>query len=324
MREQINNLDKVLSTLDLDIISWEPILWKRVQTTPAYIVRAREGKFFLKLTAPTTTRKQTIIRLLFGNLALKNSLIVYASLHDRIFSKFQYPKLVKTDGKSYLLLEFIPIQSNCEQGVTHDALITSLLEFQGSGGLFKKGFLETTLLYVSRKPALVLLRRIVGGLRKRCGLYVSLKCIKVMWTCYKNQNRLNKPIILHNDFHHNNIIVDTFGNIYIFDFEKVHTDNRWILIDIVHYSVSAIKFEIDLELIKNYLKKINGSFKNLGNINVIMQLRIALLLRISQMIISSVPSDSVREKYDIFFRQTLLDDYACKQWFKDSGLCATL
>jgi hypothetical protein len=319
MQGQVDDIDKMLSEIDFDVISWDPIHWRRVQTTPVYIVRAREGKFFLKLIAPPVTRKQIIIRFLFGSLALKNQLAVYASLRRQNFHNLRYPKLVHTDGKSYLLLEFIPIQPKGERDLPEEALITSLLEFQGSGAILQKGLFESVLLNVSRKPFWVLLKRVCVGLRKQCGLSVSLQCLRIILVCYKRQKQLEKSIILHNDFHHNNLLLDENGRIFVCDFEKAAEENRWPLIDIVHYAVGTGTFGIEVSLIKSYLQKLQGNSHNKERLHVPSQLRIALLIRVSQMILSNAPPADVKEKYKVFLVDILLDDYAFDNWYEKSG-----
>jgi hypothetical protein len=315
-----DQLDKLLSVLGLTVLSWEPIHWKRVQTTPVFLIRAREGEFFLKLIAPPATKKQAIARFLFGNLSLKNQLAVYSCLDKKKFSSLQYPRLVKTDGRSYLLFEFLTVQPKGEGEVPQDALVASLLEFQCAGVLLKKNLLEAALLDISRKPVWVLLRRILGGLRRRCGLRVSLTCLGVMLAGYRRQKPLRRSVLAHNDFHHNNLLLTEDGELYIGDFEKVSNEKRWILIDIVHYAVGTMKFEIGLGPLKNYLQKVEERLDDMERFHLGSQLRMALLLRVSQMILSNVPPAQVRERYESFLKEILLDNLMYERWLEECAI----
>jgi hypothetical protein len=320
MCAQVGIVDKVLSNLDLKIISYNPINWRKVQTTPVYMLRAQEGEFFLKFISSSETMRQNIIRMLFGSLAIKNQLAVYDSLSRLEFKNFKYPQLVNTDKKSYLIFDFIQIQSKGERDAPRDALVESLLEFQRSGVFLKRRGIEGVLLNITRKPACVLLKRVLVGLRKQCGIKISFRCIKVILDCYKHQKPLENILTLHNDFHHNNLLLTKSGELFVCDFENVANERRWALIDITHYSVGTMRFEIDTSLIGMYIKNENSIFKLMNRFQIGVQLRIALLLRVSQMILSNKPPIHVKDKYLKFFVDTLLEDSAYESWFESSEI----
>jgi hypothetical protein len=311
-------IEDLLSQLEIDVISCEPFHWKRVQTTPAYIVQGPDFKYFLKVIDTPIKRNQKYVRWFTGNLAIKNQLRVYASLCKQQFFFFKYPKLIKTDGNSYLLLEYISSLKKREQVLPEDMLVLCLIEFQLSDVTLKRNYFESFLMNLSRKPFWVLLRRSLGGVRKTCGLSVSLNLIKVFLICYLQQSRLLKKITTHGDFHPNNLLMNNEGEIYIFDFEKVTKEKYWLFIDIVHYAVSTKKFFIEVPLIKIFIEKLRFKFEKIGLLNIRAQLRFALLLRVSQIILSSVSPVDVRERYKVFLRDVLLNDVAFHQWIEKS------
>jgi len=308
-----NEVLAIIPRLPLKVQSYEPINWKRVQTTPIFIINAEEGKYVLKLFAsPQGLVRQTLHRL-FGNLGLKNQIIINKFLKKQVFFQFCTPILVASDGSSYLLFQFINIAHKGEYEINEDLVIDSLIEFYSIPGQKIAMNLTNYLINITRKPLFLIMRRVVGNLRRIYGISLAFAVIKVLFECYVDQKPFSSKILLHNDFHHNNVFLDFDGRFYISDFENSVFESRWMLVDIVHYSVGTQKFNLNTNVIKKFFLRYvenNPNFK----IDFRAQLLMAYLLRISQMVLSTVPPKSVQKRYFKFFYNVLLNGKNFEKW----------
>jgi hypothetical protein len=312
---------RIIQSLPVKVISYEPIKWKRVQTTPIYIINAEDGKYVLKMFSYSQNPGKQILHLLFGNLGLQNQLIIYKYIKGYVFFHLCIPLLVASDSESYLLFKFINIEHKSENEIKADKVIDGLIEFYNiTGNKITKNF-KTYLINITRKPNFLIIRRSAGGLRSKYGINLTLKVLKTVFGCLVKQKSLSKKILIHNDFHHNNSFLDTDGKFYISDFENSVFENRWVLIDIVHYCVGTQTFAINTAVIKRFYVKFSANNPNL-NIDFRVQLLMALLLRVSQMVLSTVPPNNVKKRYFRFLDIVLLNSNNFEKWTSNrfSGL----
>lgn len=304
---------RIIKSLPIKVISYEPIKWKRVQTTPIYIINAEDGKYVLKMFSYSKKLGKQILHRLFGNLGLQNQLIIYKYIKGYVFSQFSIPLLVASDSESYLLFKFINIEHKSEYEIKADQVIDGLVEFYSiTGNKITKNF-KTYLINFTRKPNFLIIRRCASGLRSKYGINLTGKVLRTFFGCLLKQKPFSTKYLIHNDFHHNNSFLDTDGNFYISDFENSVFESRWVLIDIVHYCVGTQTFAINTAVIKRFYIKFSANNPNL-NIDFRAQLLMALLLRVSQMVLSTVPPKNVQKRYFRFLNIVLLNSNNFEKW----------
>lgn len=304
---------QIIHSLPLQVHSYEPINWKRIQTTPIFIIYAEEGKFVLKLfSSPRGLWKKTFCYL-FGNPALKNQVFIYEYLNQYKFSQFSVPILVASDISSFLLFKYIDIEHKGEYEIDINRVVNGLIELYFISSTKKKVKGLCNNIVLSRKPIYILIRRAFGNIRIKYGYGLAIGILKIVFKCYLRQKPLLVRFLIHNDFHHNNIFFDKDGNFYISDFENSVFEDRWILLDIVHYSVGTQNFSINTFAIKSFILKFFEKNADL-NINLNAQLLMAFLLRISQMVVSTVPPEDVQKRYFNFLSNVLLNGENFDRW----------
>jgi hypothetical protein len=303
-------LTALFSEIGLHVTHCRPINWKRDQTTPLYYVEATEGRFVLKRPTPPLGVAGRLRRLA-GDWEIDTQTKVYRSLAKQCFEHLKFPRLVASDGRNYLLLEYIETRSHEEHDLPRNALLYSLLEFQSAElRLNRTG--AGKLLAMSRSPSTVLLRRFLRPLCSRFGLAMMRRGLEIVLRCHRDQPPLERPVVCHNDFHHNNLLLGIDGGLYFSDFESVSLDDRWALADIIHYGVGTQDFLIDKTIMMEYAELLRSAF--VVELDIKAQMRFGLLLRVSKLALSRVPSVEVAERYGSFLREVLLDDQAFDAW----------
>jgi hypothetical protein len=306
------NPEDLLAGLGLHVFRCRPISWKRVQTTPLYLVESDEGRFVLKRSTPVRGPLSRL-RHLFGDGDLDTQAQVYASLGQQEFEHLRYPRLIGTDGRRYLLLEHIETRPHGESDLPRAPLLRALLEFQNARIEFARSP-GAALLAMARRPDAVLVRRMLSGLRPRFGWRATRRALKLVDRCRRDQPPLDRPVVCHNDFHHNNLLLGRDGVVYFSDFEYVSLDDRWMLADIIHYAVGTGSCTIDTGIIADYADLVDRTCP--VGLDLPAQLRFGLLLRVSQLILSRVPPPAVATRYGAFFSEVLLDDRAFEAWLR--------
>lgn len=304
---------QIIHSLPIEVYSYEPINWKRVQTTPIFILYAKEGKYVLKLFPSPRGLIRKILNFLFGNLGLKNQVFIYEYLNKHEFSQFCVPILVSSDSLSYLLFKYIDIEHKREYEIDINRVVNGLIEFSFINSTKINFKILRKFIGLSRKPLCVIIRRVFGSLRKKYGSTLAIDVFRMVVKCYLRQKPFLVRFLIHNDFHHNNIFFDRDGKLYISDFENSIFESRWILLDIVHYSVGTQKFSINTSAIKEFFSKFMEKNADL-EINFHAQLLLAFFLRISQMILSPVPTEDVQKRYFNFLSNVLLDEHNFRKW----------
>jgi hypothetical protein len=289
-----------------------PLNWKREQTTPLYLLDTPDGRFVVKSADAFPSWRRRLGRLL-GDWELGWQAQVYACLDEQHFEHFRFPRLVATDGRTYLLLEYLETRQHGEHDIPREVLLNSLLELQLAHVTFEGPRLQK-LLAATKTPTTALTRRVLLGVQSRFGGTVARRGAAVIWHCLRTQPPLDRRVVCHNDLHHNNLLLGSDGSLYISDFEQVSLDDRWVLADIIHYAVGTNRFAVDTSIISDYIDLLRHATRfelNLGS-----QVRFGLLLRVSKLVLSRVPPADVAQEYGRFLVEVLLDDVAYASWFE--------
>ena len=306
--------EALLAQLGFRLLERKPIRWKRVQSTPLMLVDTDRGKFVLKLRTPPVGAAARLKRRI-ADLELPTQARVYGSLSAQQFEVLRFPKLIETDGRDYLLLEYIETRGHEEHEVPRRPLLESLFEFQ-TARLTMPWTGLPALVAATRRPYALLVRRMLTGIRSKMGWRVAWTGLARMASCRSAQPALASPVVCHNDFHHNNLLLGTDGTLYLSDFEAVTLDDRWVLADIIHFAVATQEFRVDTELIADYHRLF--VVRTGPVINLRAQVRFGLLARVSKLVLSAVPNREAAGEYETFLREVLLDDAAFEEWFSEN------
>jgi hypothetical protein len=122
------------------------------------------------------------LRRLLGDRDLDSQAQVYASLRRQEFEHLRYPRLIGTDGRRYLLLEYIETRPHGESDLPRSPLLRALLEFQNARIEFDRSP-GAALLAMARRPEAVLVRRMLSGLRARFGWRSIRRALKIVDRC---------------------------------------------------------------------------------------------------------------------------------------------
>lgn len=311
VRSEVELPPKLRERLGLDVRSVRPLNWKDGQITPLYRLEASEGSFVLKLSTPRPRRFQGLHERQ-ARQEIRHQAKVYRALGEASYRYLRFPRLVDSDGSSYLLLEYIDTIPHGEHDLPRDTLLRSLLEFQTATGSVPDPFFPNA----ARSPGVRLSRRLLFRLRKKMGVACVYRAFAVMRHCYRRQQALPRKLTRHNDFHYNNLLLASDGTLFLNDFEYVSRDGRWVLGDIINYAVGTNYQHVELDLIRNYheLLRAETGF----DLDLHAQLRFGLLSRVGDLILSRGAPRHVVSGYRNFFETVLLDDRQFEKWLDSS------
>jgi hypothetical protein len=300
----------VLARFDLEPTVLRPLHWKPGQITPLYYLETATGRFVLKQPTPRGGVRVRPLREHLLRQEIAHQAHVLEQLGSHNFRHLRVPKLIATDYRSFMVLEFIETEPRGEFDLPRHELLGSLLEFQTTEIELERSLITD----VGRDPGVLLARRLLTSLRSRLGWRVAGRAFQVALDCYRSQPRLPRPILRHNDFHHNNLLLATTHELYVSDFEYVAYDSRWALGDIIHFAVGTGKYGIDVDLILDYASRLREA---LGfDFALEAQLRFNLLLRVGQQMLTRSAPPEVSARYEQFFTDVLIDDERFRRWLE--------
>jgi hypothetical protein len=301
----------VLRRLGLEPSVLSPLQWKPGQLTPLYYLETAGRRFVLKLPTPRAGVWLEPLRRHLTRQEIAHQAHVLQRLGVRHFQFLRVPRLVATDHHSFTLLEFIDIRPHGEHDIPRRELLHSLLEFQAS----EIDLPQSILAAVGRDPGVLVVRSLLTSLQPHLGWRGVSRALKVVADCYQAQPPLPRPVLRHNDFHYNNLLLGGDGTLYFSDFEYVAFDNRWLLGDIVYFAVGTKSFGIAGDLILEYAALLRDS---LGyDFDLEAQLRFNLLLRVGKQMISRTSPPEVVTRYRQLFREVLIDDRGFREWMSE-------
>ena len=111
------------------------------------------------------------------------------------------------------------------------------------------------------------------------GLRVYMRSMRILFQYALFAPRLKKPILIHNDYHKNNVFIED-DKPYIIDFESATRSTRWILRDIVMLAYDTSKEELNKLIVDYYLDLLQETYPQVEKkIDVKKELQVALLCR---------------------------------------------
>jgi len=208
----------------------------------------------------------------------RNEIAIHQLLSSHSFGSLKVPALYDTDGRSYMIMDYI--EGSMGRWYTFDmdeVLIRSLVDLQLSIVNFKNHIRSSPLSFL-RRPFWNVIRTIGTIVLPKLGLITAFRCLSL---CLKLEQRVspNKAeLLLHKDINNKgNIITDPQGRMYFIDFESCLREPKWILTDIIEIIYSFKDEYMDVELFEVYVQKMReGGFID-DTFDIKSQVRFAML-----------------------------------------------
>jgi len=208
----------------------------------------------------------------------RNEIAIHRHLSDQMFETLRVPKLHDTDGKSYMVMDYI--EGSMGRWYTPEmdkVLILSLVDLQLSI-INKINVLESKGLSFIRRPFWNVIRMIWTIVLPKLGILVTFRCLAL---CLKLQRKVLKnksPLLLHKDINNKgNIISDPQNNMYFIDFESCLKEPKWILTDIIEIIYSFKDEYMDVALFDIYIQKMRSAGFIDQDFDIKSQVRFAML-----------------------------------------------
>ncbi len=277
------------------------------------LVRVNGEAYVLKSKAPPKgTLKQWRLRL-SGHADIAHEARVYQALAQHKTVHFRTPRLIATDARYFLLLEYVPSSSGrLDDSVALQQVARAIVEFQTLPLVFNAPLLRHTLLrYTNLYNVTRYLNKLGGALPPG----VARDCLRCVIRSHRQQHPLPRVFFVHNDLNPGNLAPDAEGQLVLLDFASVARVRRWIFSDVVDYGFNGKSdWWISPSLITAYLAEI-ASNEAFSGVEPAPQLRIALLAKLLHMIRFRHWKRRSTERPVAFLTNTLLADDAYAAWF---------
>ncbi len=252
-------------------------------------------------------------------LAFENEIKVYHSLEYQSFTLLNHPKLIHSDGKSYMVLEHIDGTRGWDKRIISTSdFITALLEFQFCKIKIETNLLKKILMRWYCKVPCKIFRWSFLLIKSPKDIRISLRCI---WITLKNVIMIKKykhTILMHNDlFYYNNIITGYDNNVYFYDFEYAMEENKWLLLDILDLSFDLSTLEFKPRLFLQYLKQISihrSMYSYITN-HIIGLTRVILIRKVMGALLSNSTKLSSKMACKKFLNDILLSEQEYLKWY---------
>jgi thiamine kinase-like enzyme len=315
-------IDAVVSKLDYKIQNVREIKHSGAIYKSYYILETDDNKkLFLKFRREPKTIVRRFLRIILGNPTFSRQIEVYKLFTKIPISHFNSPKLLSTNGKNYFILEYVDfIDRNVDINKYKSKIIDGLLELQSSldNNSIANNKINQKILNIFLSFEYSFVTRYSWYIYRTRGVSDLIKIAIIIVKSHLKQKKLSYKILIHNDFHHNNLIVDRGGNLYITDFEGVLIEDKWTLFDIATIALNTHIFKIDYEMINKYLVLFFKKYHIDNAYKVNIQIRIAFIRRLIQLIYSPAPPIDVKRKYENILYTIVINDSEYEKWYKNN------
>jgi len=172
-------------------------------------------------------------------LRFQKEIFIYSQLEQMDFVSFHYPGLLRTDGRTFILTEFIINDPSLprDDAFFYTAAMDAVLElntcefpFWKSGGA---GWMWEKANRWKFSGSAKTLRNLIEGLCIRRKLpYFLLPGMLAFWVrSMAAASGIKKPLLMHRDIFKSNILRPDAEHVYVVDFEKMGLEKRWVFKD---------------------------------------------------------------------------------------------
>jgi len=218
-----------------------------------------------------------------------------------------------------MVLEYISGTNGWDRRVvSQNCFIKALLEFQLSGINIKTNFVQSILTKWYRKVPCKIIRWSFLILKSPKNIVIAFKCVLITLIQSIKLKKYPYAITTHNDlFYFNNIITGYDKHIYIYDFEYVMLEKKWILIDIIDICFNLSTLRFDTKLFDEYIIHLfrqqllfHNTLKNLNG-----QVRVILIRKILGVLLSNSIDSKQKINCRRFLKNILLSERNYYLWY---------
>lgn len=251
---------------------------------------------------------RTIVHRLARRRAMRREIAVYRALARRRWQRFRHPELLRTDGRSFLIVSYIEAAGRWPPDVV-TRVVDALLEFQM--GLAGAGQADVTAPLRPRAPWWLLARATV----RRCAARSSpLAIASVAARMYLSVRRSRPPLVAqHGDATFGNAFVDEDGTVTLVDFERTRFRGRTVFDD-------AVQLAADRREAEGFVPSTLGQYvrswctrSGREPAEALDQLRLALLLHTLYVLHGYVSDEAGLAPYRRFLG-TIVSDEGFRAW----------
>ncbi len=208
------------------------------------IIRNKEPRFAIQIQLQAkqcmlkTLTSQMPWKRLGRRLRFQKEIFIYSQFQAVSFSSFRHPQLLHTDGKSYIITEFIHNNYSLgrEDSLFYIQAMKSILEFNTCLfplQSFNRGWIWEKINRWKFSRSAKTLRNLIEGTAVKYKIPFSLlPRIFVFWgKAVTTTKKLHQPLLVHRDIFQANILRPEPDKIYFVDFEKAGIEKRWVFVD---------------------------------------------------------------------------------------------
>lgn len=269
------------------------------------------NKYIVKLNKGKGLKAQ-----LLSNLFFKHELSFYLTLHDSNLKHLNYPKLIETNGESYFMIEYIEGVHKWNQSILeHKNIIDLLIEFQTKTLSHNKFSIRQMLIDFLYKVNFRVIRQVllnIPTLKFKNSLKVFLLVLRL--NIKQKQNKI--PLTVHNDIFN---IIQAEDDLYIFDFESITHEKKWVFTDIIDASLDTESLKFNSKFFNKYYNKISNHQITNVPFSKRAQIRMGLLNRVLHALFSNKGKKRFQNKkmYLDFLTNTLLNEDDFEKWYAE-------
>jgi hypothetical protein len=231
------------------------------------------------------------------------------------FSNLKIPKLICSDFKSYLAVEFLEGYHPQTCGTYCDRLYQAIYEFNTSGEKIlwgRNGCLD----FVTRAPLAYIIRNALRlkKISKSFSLNDFVRCLYLAAKLYRKQTTIPFMFLMHNDLGNTgNVIVSSNDDYTLIDFGAARSENRFILMDIATIALNFTSVEVDFSSFVKYYKNLSDGIRRIVCLKT--QMHFCLIGRFLYLLNNhhhDLPQDSIQYR---FLTGVLLKEHSFEKWF---------
>ena len=170
---------------------------------------------------------------------LQKEIFIYNQLNNISLFSFLYPQVLHTDGKNYIITDFIPNNPSLgrNEPLFYNQAVKSIQDLNTCDFPFKtfycKGWVWERVNRWKCSRSAKTLRNLLEGAVIKGNVPVS-SCPRLLSFWAKAlfaTKQLKKPLLVHRDIFKANILRPEPDKIYFVDFEKAGIEKRWVFVD---------------------------------------------------------------------------------------------
>jgi hypothetical protein len=244
-----------------------------------FLIRTSTHQYVLKVNSSPTGLKSKIRFFFLPSLGFRKECLFYQTVNTSR-SQGHYAEYYSSD-KHNILIGLLPKKNilKMDLDANHCRLIgNTLAMFHWETTIYDNGLLNFVHRCIYGVPGMAF-RVGIPTVKKILGIRASIRFAYEIIKCIRNQPKLPRTCLSHNDFLPNNLIfTENAFEIFIIDFQDITDESRWPFYDLIRLLLhlkGIIEPSLEKEIINSYLEKVPSDI--IKSINIENQIRFCLL-----------------------------------------------